>query len=157
MHRIQTIEEFYAHGLAIEREAMERYAEFAAYFSGNGDDVLSQLCGNLARFEGEHHQDLLHASKDLDLPTIPDGQYRWLGSKSPEQPASELFYRLANPRQLLEIARDAEVRAHEFFVWVTKTSQSLAVRELASIMAAEETEHIQWVTQALEKQPRPPD
>ena len=64
------MEEFYAHGLAIEREAMERYAEFAAHFAGQGEDVLSRLCATLARFEGEHYQDLLRASKDLELPMI---------------------------------------------------------------------------------------
>jgi rubrerythrin len=153
MHRIETLEEFYAHGLAIEREAKERYAELAAHFAGQGEDLLSRLCATLARFEGEHYQDLLQASEKLELPMIPAGQYRWLGSDSPEVPARDLFHRLVKPHQLLEIALAAEVRAHEFFVWVTKTSQSLAVRELASIMAAEETEHIQWVRQAMANPP----
>jgi bacterioferritin (cytochrome b1) len=157
MHPIETIEDFYAHGLAIEREAMERYAEFATHFADRGEDVLSSLCTNLARFEGEHYQDLVRAALGLTLPIIEAGRYRWLEEGSPEAPARELFYRIVKPRQLLEIALDAEVRAREFFVWVAKTSQSIAVRELAAIMAAEETEHIHWVTQALEYQSGPVD
>jgi rubrerythrin len=51
---------------------------------------------------------------------------------------------------LLEIALAAEWRAREFFVGIARTSPNLAVRELASVMAAEETEHVQWVRKALE-------
>jgi rubrerythrin len=35
-------------------------------------------------------------------------------------------------------------------VGIARTSPAPAVRELASVMAAEETEHVKWVRQALE-------
>ena len=51
---------------------------------------------------------------------------------------------------LLFLSLAAEKRAHAFFVWVARSAPDRAVRELASVMAAEENEHIAWVTDALE-------
>lgn len=147
---IATVEEFYAHALAIEREAADRYAEFEESFAGRGEDVLSGLCRNLASAERQHFEELARACGHLTLPAIAAGDYRWLEAGSPEAAARELLYRVATPRQLLEIALAAELRARAFFVWVESTAPSHEVQELASIMAAEEVEHVQWVRQALE-------
>jgi rubrerythrin len=157
MRSLTTLEEFYAHALAIEREAAERYADFAAHFSDRGEETLAGLCNNLARLEREHLQELVRACAGLTLPPIAESQYRWLDCGSPEAPARELFYRIAQPCDLLEIALEGELRAREFFVTVVRTSRSHAVRELAAIMAAEESEHVRWVLQAIEYHSRPPD
>ena len=147
---IETIEEFYANALAIEREAAQRYEEFAAHFEDRGEDALAGLCGNLADMERRHFEELATSSLAMDLRPIPEGRYRWIEGDSPEAPAREMLYRIAQPRHLLEIALAAEWRAREFFAGIARTSPSLTVRELAAVMAAEETEHVQWVRKALE-------
>ena len=147
---IATVEEFYAHALAIEREAADRYGEFAAYFSDRDEDALAGLCKSLASMEREHFDELGAACATLTLPAISALQYQWLEADAPESAARELLYRVATPRQLLEIALAAEWRAHEFFVGIARTAPLKAVRELASVMAAEEGEHVQWVRKALE-------
>ena len=147
---IATTEEFYAHALAIEREAAERYEEFTAYFADRGEEVLAGLCANLARQEREHFEELVRACAHLSLPPISAGDYLWLTGESPEAAARELFYRIGTPRALLEIALDAELRAREFFVEIAKAAPLVSVRELASVMAAEEAQHVTWVRQALE-------
>jgi rubrerythrin len=147
---IKTVEEFYAHALAIKREAAQRYEEFTDYFERRGEDALAGLCRNLAHMERGHFEDLKAACMNLKLPAIAEGRYHWLEGDSPEAPAREMLYRIANPRNLLEIALAAEWRAREFFVGVARSSASLTVRELASVMAAEEAEHVKWVRQALE-------
>src|SRR5512143_1729542 len=101
---IATVEEFYAHALAIEHEAAERYEEFAAHFAQSGDAVLEGLCRNLGHSEREHFQELSRGCRHLALPAIQGNGYRWLDGASPEAPARELMYRIASPRQLLEIA-----------------------------------------------------
>jgi rubrerythrin len=154
MRPIETVEEFYAHALAIEREAAERYEEFTAYFADRGDVVVSALCRTLSRFERDHYEELLLRCEALTLPVIAAGEYRWLEAGSPEAASRELFYRVAQPRHLLEIALAAEHRARDFFVWVAKSTLSNGVRELASIMAAEEGQHIAWVMKALEYHPQ---
>ena len=111
---------------------------------------LAGLCGHLADMERRHFEELATSSLSMTLPPIPEGRYRWLEGDSPEAPAREMLYRIAQPRHLLEIALAAEWRAREFFAGIARTSRSAAVRELAAVMAAEETEHVQWVRKALE-------
>ena len=152
-HRIRTVGEFYAHALAIELEAAERYAEFEAYFRDRGEEVLAGLCRNIGRMEGEHFRELAAASRHLQLPAIDTGAYRWLEAGSPEAPAREFFYRVATPRHLLEIALKAEMNAFFFFQHVGLTSDSAEVCALARQMAEEERDHIVWVRNALEYQP----
>jgi rubrerythrin len=154
---IATVEVFYAHALAIEREAAERYGEFAAYFNDRGEEVLSGLCRNLASLERGHYHQLIRACEGLTLPVVADGEFQWLEGGAPESAARELFYRVSNPRQLLHIALDGETRARLFFVWVARSSPCNAVRELAAVMAAEESEHVRWVQDALEYCPERPD
>jgi rubrerythrin len=147
---IRTVEEFLAHALAIEREAAERYREFEAYFRDHNEEVLAGLCGNLAGLEEEHFAKLLSESRDRTLPVIASDQYHWLESGPPEAAAREIFYRIANQRQLLEVALHAERQAKRFFEWVALSTPEAQVRELAREMAHEEAEHVGWVEQALE-------
>ena len=146
---IATPEEFYAHALVIEREAAERYGEFAEWFAMRSAQV-SELCARLATLEREHFRELAEACERLELPEIAAGDYHWIERGSPEVTARELFYRAATSRQLLELALAAEMRAHAFFVEVARTAPNRAVRELAAVMAAEENEHVTWVREALE-------
>lgn len=147
------MEEFYAHALAIEREAAERYGEFGDWFLQRGDEVLAGLCRNLAQMEQEHFMELVRASQHLQLPVIGASEYRWLGSSAPESPARELFHRVAEPRHLLEIALHAECNALAFFEWIARTTPDAPVRALARAMAAEEQQHVEWVQKALEYHP----
>ena len=148
--KFDTVEEFYAHALAIEREASERYGEFAEHFERRGEPVLAGLCRNLASAEREHYENLKVACKSLSLPALAANEYVWLEGDAPESAARDAVYSVAEPRALLELALKAEVRARDFFVWVARTATSKAVKELAAIMAAEELDHVAWVRQALE-------
>ena len=150
---IQSLEEFLAHALAIEREAAERYGEFDRYFADHDEPVLAGLCRNLAAFEQEHFDRLVEASAGHDLPTIDQRRYQWLGESSLEAPTREFLYRVANARQLLELALEAEHRAAGFFRWVAATAADERVRRAAGEMAEEENQHVSWVTQALEYAP----
>lgn len=156
MPRVRTVEEFYAHALAIELEAAERYAEFETYFRARGEVVLAGLCANIGRLEGEHFRELVAASRHLQLPAIAPGDYKWLETGSPEAPARECFYRVATPRHLLEIALQAEMNAFVFFQHVEMTSDSVEVCALARQMAEEERQHLIWVRHALEYHPSSP-
>jgi len=150
---IQGVEEFYAHALAIEREAAERYAEFETWFHDRGEEVLAGLCRTLAEMEGAHFLQLARACNGLRIPSLAAGEYRWLEAGPPEAVAREAFYRIATPRQLLEIALHAECNALAFFEWVVRSAGSEPVRALAREMASEEMQHVRWVQQALEYGP----
>lgn len=147
---INSVEEFYAHALAIEHEAAKSYRELKAHFADRGEEVLAGLCGNLAHFEQDHYELLLEQAKHLEIPSLPLDKYRWLETRSPEIEEHDFIFRVATPRQLLEIALKAERNARRFFEWVAGTTTDPAIQQLAEEMAREESEHVQWVTRALE-------
>lgn len=150
---IRSVEEFLAHALAIESEAVLRYREFQAYFADHGEDVLAGLSKNLAHFEQQHYDQLVERARGLTLPVIANDEYRWLDGRSPESTPHDVLYRIATPRQLLEIALLAEHRARTFFEWVARSTEDPQVARMAAEMAKEEDEHVGWVSRALEYLP----
>ena len=152
---IESIAELYAHAIAIEREAVERYSEFAERMEDEGRDDLARVFGLLARSEAEHLEALERRTDGVALPAIAPGRYGWLGAGAPETPARELVYRLMTPHQGLAIALQAEQRAQAFFEHVYWTTQDPALRALASEMAREEREHAQLVGRMLDDTPEP--
>jgi rubrerythrin len=155
MKKIQQAAELYAHAIAIEREAAERYAEFAERMGDLGNDAVAELFGRLAAFEAEHLDALLRRTDGVALPDLSRDEYRWLEAGPPETAAHELVFRLLTPRQALAIALNGEKRAQAFFERIFMTADDPALRALAQEMAAEEQEHVGMVERLLEKTPDP--
>jgi rubrerythrin len=153
MH-IQSAPELYAHAIAIEREAAERYTELAVRMHDEGREDLARVFDMLARLEGGHRDALLARTAGVLLPSIPRGQYRWLGDVAPESPAHDLVMQLLTPHAALAIALQAEQRALAFFEGVFTTCHDPALRALAREMAAEEQEHAGLIERLLEETPR---
>lgn len=152
---IQTPPQLYAHAIAIEREAAERYAELAGQMADRGSEAVAEVFRLLARAEGEHLDSLLRRTEGLALPPIGPGQYAWLDQGAPETTAHEWVMRLMTPHQALVIALDAEKRAQAFFERVFLTADDPALRALAQEMAMDELEHITMVERLLERTPEP--
>ncbi|HYL25473.1 MAG TPA: ferritin family protein [Burkholderiales bacterium] len=155
MKLIESPAELYAHAIAIEREAAERYGELAARMDDEGREDLARLFDLLAREEAEHLEALERRTQGIALPAIITGCYKWFDSGSPETAARELVYRLMMPRQALAIALHAEQRAQAFFEHVYWTSSDPALRALAKEMAEEEREHVAIVGRMLSDTPEP--
>lgn len=152
---MKTIAELYAHAIAIEREAAERYCEFAVRMADLGNDAAAEVFSTLARLEGEHLDQLLERTAGMTLPRLREGEYAWLDSGAPETAARELVFRLLTPRQALHIALAGERRAAVFFETVVITSADPLLRSLACEMAADEADHIAMIEKLLEKTPDP--
>jgi rubrerythrin len=150
---VRSPNELYAHALAIEREAAERYAELAQRMDDLGNDDVAQLFRRLAVFEAEHLDTLERRTSGVDVPKIAPGEYAWMDAGAPETVARELVFRLLTPRHALGIALEAERRAQQFFAEVKATASDPALRALAQEMAMEEAGHIAMVEQALAKTP----
>ena len=150
---VRTPNELYAHALAIEREAAERYAELAQRMDDLGNDDVAQLFRRLAVFEAEHLDTLERRTNGVPVPQIAPGEYAWMDAGAPETVARELVFRLLTPRHALGIALEAERRAQHFFAEVKATATDPALRALAQEMALEEAGHIAMVEQALAKTP----
>jgi rubrerythrin len=153
--KIQTAPELYAHAIAIEREAAERYAELAVRMQDEGREDLARIFQMLADLESEHLQTLEARTLDVALPQIPTGRYQWLDVGAPETAAHELVFRLMTPRMALAIALQAELRALAFFERVFMSCDDSALRALAREMAADEQEHAALLARILEETPDP--
>ena len=152
---IRSAPELYAHAIAIEREAAERYAELAGRMQDEGREDLARIFQMLADLESEHLQTLEARTIDVALPPIAAGRYHWLDVGAPETAARELVYRLMTPRMAVAIALQAEIRAQAFFERVMMTCDDPALRALAREMAAEEQEHAALLARMLEGMPDP--
>jgi len=153
MEPIRSAAELYAHAIALEREAAERYAEFAQRMNDLGDEKAGALFARLARLEGEHLGALERRTAGLALPRLENHEYRWLGAGAPETLARELVYLLMTPHAALAIALGAERRAQAFFKHVLAEAQDPALRALAREMAADEGEHVAMIEALLRRTP----
>jgi rubrerythrin len=155
MSRIASVAELYAHAIAIEREAAERYAELAERMRDESNEPLATLFGELAALEAGHLETLRRRTEGIDLPALETRDYLWLGAYAPETAARDLVFRLMTPRHALLIARSAEERAQAFFEHVMMTAADPGLRALAREMAAEEQEHVMILERMLESTPDP--
>lgn len=153
MQGIRSAAELYAHAIAIEREAAERYSELARHMADLGNQAVAELFARLAGFEAEHLDALLRRTDGVTLPETAVTGYRWLDAGAPETAARELILRLVTPRGALEIALAAEKRAQAFFEHVFMSADDPALRALAQEMAMEEQEHVQLVERLLARTP----
>jgi rubrerythrin len=152
---IQSAPELYAHAIAIEREASERYAELAARMNDEGREDLARVFEMLADLESEHLRTLEARTVDVALPPIAEGRYHWLDTGAPETAAHDLVYRAMTPRMAMTIALQAEKRAQAFFERVFMTCDDPALRALAREMAAEEQGHVALMEKLLEHTAEP--
>ena len=153
MDAVRSAPELYAHAIAIEREAAERYRELASRMKELGNPALAELFSQLGAMEAEHLLTLERRTEGIPVPALRLDQYRWLDAGAPETAARELVYRLMTPRAALLIALDAEKRAQSFFEDVYRTAADPALHALAKEMAIEEKEHVAMVERMLGSTP----
>ena len=152
---VASVAELYAHAIAIEREAAERYAEFAKHMLDQGNGEVGLLFGWLAAVEGAHLDTLRRRTDGVEIPVLESHEYHWLDAGAPETAARELVFRLMTPHQALAIALAAEKRARAFFEHVHRTADDPGLRALAQEMAMEESEHVAMLERLLARTPEP--
>ena len=153
MKAIRSAPELYAHAIAIEREAAERYTEFAERMDNCGNEAVAAVFATLARLETEHLLALERRTDGIALPELQTNDYRWLEGGAPETPARELVFRVMTPHGALAIALGAEKRAQMFFESALLTAEDPALRALAREMAAEESDHVVLIENLLKRTP----
>lgn len=151
---INTVPRFYAHAIAIENEAAERYREFAEHMKDLSRDTAA-LFEQLARDGFEHARGLVDRTRGVRLPQLKSGAHTWLDKGSPLAAAHEWVFRLLSPRDALKVAMHAEQRAKRFFGHVVQTTGDAGVKALAGVFLKEEGEHIARMKRALLKVPNP--
>ena len=154
---IDSLEVFYAHALAIETEAAERYSQLADVMDAHNNRDVADLFRWLCSLESQHAGEISRRSEAFQLPGIPAWEYRWQDAESPESVSHEDTHYRMTAYQALRMALAGEQGAVRFFEHVAGTSPVAEVRSLAATYAAEEQEHVGHVLAALSRHLPPSD
>ena len=152
---VDSLPEFYAHALAIEREAVARYQELADQMHEHNNFAARDLFAWLADNERQHAQELVSRAEGIALPQLDPWEYKWVDPEAPESAPHEEAHYLMTPHHALQLALRNERRAAEYYDRVARTAKTEAIRKLAEEYAAEERRHIEHVEQALARQEDP--
>ena len=152
----QTLPEFMAQALAMEREAVDRYTEFADALKMHNNHEVAALFRTMAGYETKHAERIMAEMGWTEAPAVPAHVLRAPGMDDPETaPFDEVHY-LMQPWHALQLALAAEKRAEAFFAVLARLATNEPVRRAALELQAEETEHVALVQQWIAKVP-PPD
>ena len=141
--------ELYSHAIAMEREAADRYAEFAGTMDEQANHAVAALFRMLASLEGRHLEELERRAGGLALPPL-DADHSWPRGEGPETPAHRQLSRAMTQRQALGIALEAEKGARAFFEQAARVAPDADTRALAEEMAAEEAHHAVLIERLLQ-------
>jgi rubrerythrin len=151
----QTIEALMAQALAMEREAVARYAELADMMEVHNNNEVAALFRRMAEIEGRHVTQIQAEMGWADDGVQPRAAATWTTPEGPETvPVDEMHY-LMHPWHALQLALGAEERAVKFFDDLARSTTSDAVRRAAEEMRAEEQEHVELVQAWLARTPKP--
>lgn len=152
---IATPAEFWAHALAIEKEAAGRYRELAERMEAEHHYALVPLLRMLAAEEQQHSERLRSNGLTMQLPQVAEDAYRWRASTSPEVAQYDPAQHPPTQQQALAFALANEQRVCAFFDQIAARSPDAEVRELAREFAAAKALHLQVVERLLGLQPAP--
>ena len=147
----RTLQELMAQACAFEREAVERYTEFADVLETHNNREAAALFRQLASQEARHAEELMR-SMGWQQPPAPPQQEQ----QAPRGADLQQAHYLMQPWHALQVALEAEREAHDFFAALAGRSESEEVRRAALRLQAEEREHIALLLGWLAKVPLPP-
>ena len=154
----QTLEEFMAQALAMEREAVERYTEFADSLEVHNNHEVAALFRTMAGYEAKHAEQIMAEMGWQTDPPVPPHVAHWPGMDvGPETtPFDEVHY-LMQPYHALSIALACEERAERFYAELASTVDVESVREAARVLQGEEREHVELIRAWMSKVEKPAD
>jgi len=150
-----SVSELFAHALAIEREALSRYRQFADWMRDLGMERVSRVFRKLEQRERTHLEGLERAAEGLELPEISPWEYAWFFTSSPTYMEVTFPLMPQTPRDALALACAAERRSAEFFLMAANRMREATGIKLAVEMALEQHRRVAEIERALRGEPDP--
>ena len=139
---MDSIEEFLAYAIALEREAAERFGQLADAMTACGNREVGSLFTRLAEYSRLHLGDARARAGFRTIPEMKPGDFNWPDLESPETAAIWAADPFIGRDQALEIALDAERAGLAFYQSVLDTTRDPEIRVMAAEFVAEESGHI---------------
>ncbi|HXP30144.1 MAG TPA: ferritin family protein [Stellaceae bacterium] len=152
---ISTVEDLLARAYAMEIEATERYAEFAAQLELHSNVDVADLFRKLAGAERKHAEALARDLAERGVAVAPGAALAAPGAEGLETTLGDALHYLMTPYHALQIALRNELRAFAFFSNLSHSAAPDDIRRLASEFAQEEKLHVELVRELLARLPKP--
>jgi rubrerythrin len=158
---MQSVEEFLAYAINLEREAADRFGQLADAMETCGNHQVGKLFRKLSQYSRLHLGDAQARSGFRDLPDIKVDDFIWPDMESPETAAIWATDPFIGRDEALKVALDAETAGYEFYKNVFTTTTDPEIRALAEEFAEEESGHVdelkKWIAAHEAGQPLPVD
>jgi rubrerythrin len=141
---LESIDELFALGHAMEQEAAKKYDSLAQEMRGQGKDDLAEVFTRLAAAEREHVDSVTQWSQSRRGKRPDPAMVRWEAPEAlaPEAAAEMKTSRLMTPYRALAMAVRNEERAFAFWSYLAAYSHDPEVKKASEAMAREELGHV---------------
>ena len=147
---INSMTDLLTHALALEIEAVARYAELADIMATHNNQEVAGLFKKMSQIEKLHVETIHEQIDSRQLKKLPVIKYQWISSEGPETTALSDLHYLMTPKQTLSLALVNEQRARDYYQSILKSASDHDTRMLAEELAVEEEEHVallqSWIT-----------
>jgi len=148
-----TLEEFFAHAIAMEEEAADRYLELADMMEAHRNDDVAKVFREMVHYSNLHRDSIRARAGSRALPKLKSWQYRW--RHPPEVGDEDGFDYMMEPFHALMYARANEMRSMKYYRSVAADAQDAELERLGNEFADEEKEHVQALDKWIAMTPRP--
>lgn len=157
MKPTQDLGAFLAHAVALENDAAERYDELADAMDTHNNEDVAELFRKMAYYSRKHLAEAAEYAREHagGLPSLKVWEYEWPQKESPENAALESAHYLMTPYHALQLAKEAEVQARDFYRDVAEKAEDPEVVKLALEFTEEEGEHVEAIEEWILRYPEP--
>ena len=139
---METVEEFLAHAIQLEREAADRFNQLADAMESAGNKEVGKLFRQLAHYSQMHLADANNRSGFRDIPEIEPGGFEWPDAESPESAAIWAADPMIGPDEALETALAAEMAGLNYYSDVLARTADPEIIAFAKEFVEEESGHV---------------
>lgn len=158
---METVEQFLAHAIELEREAALRFGQLADAMASAGNREVGKLFRRLAHYSQLHLADARERAGFRTLPEMKSGDYHWPDIESPETAAIWATDPFIGREQALQVAIDAESAGLAWYEELARSTTDPEIRTFATEFAQEEAQHVaelqRWMQLHLAGAPLPAD
>jgi rubrerythrin len=144
-----TVEDLMSQAYAMERDAEQRYLEFADILENHNNPDVALVFRFIAKQEQQHAQRIRERMGWSGSAGVPRA------TRGAHVPELEQAHYLMQPWHVLQLAIEAERAAHDFFAAIVRESHDPGVTEAARELQAEEGEHIAMLEEWVARVPPP--
>jgi rubrerythrin len=139
---MNSVEEFLAYAIHLEKEAADRFGELADAMEASGNREVGKLFRSLSHYSTLHLADARARSGFRELPEMKPGDFEWPDLESPERAAIWAADPMIGREEALEIALAAEKAGLGFYQAVFETTDDPEIKVMAAEFVKEESEHV---------------